>query len=190
MLFDSQGMQGLAGAVWLVGRAGGASGVGIGTGAFGFAGTAAPRLRLYLETRRVVVVINSLIGLMLVMVLMRNWRHLELRASMGLVLGGLAATPIGVLALNLASPGVLRITIAIVIIVLALVSLKNSQLPFTRSRMAGPSFGFLTTLATPTTPLGGPLAALSPIPPHARPACAHRRSPTWHSWARALRRRA
>jgi uncharacterized membrane protein YfcA len=82
---------------------------------------------------------------------------------MGLVLGGLAATPIGVLALNSASPGVLRITIAIVIIVLALVSLKNIQLPFTRSKMAGPSFGFLTSLATTTIAIGGPIAAIYAI---------------------------
>ena len=79
---------------------------------------------------------------------------------MGLVLGGMAATPIGVLALNSASPGVLRITIAIVIIFLALFSLKNVQLPFTRIRMAGPSFGFLTSLATTTIAIGGPIAAI------------------------------
>ena len=136
-----------------------ASSVVIGTVGFGFALVAAPVLLLYLEPQQVVVVINSLIGLMLATVLVRNWRHLELRPSMGLVLGGLAATPIGVLALNSASPGVLRITIAIVIIVLALVSLKNIQLPFTRSKMAGPSFGFLTS----TIAIGGPIAAIYAI---------------------------
>ena len=140
-----------------------ASSVVIGTVGFGFALVAAPVLLLYLEPQQVVVVINGLIGLMLAMVLVRNWRHLELRPSMGLVLGGLAATPIGVLALNSASPGVLRITIAIVIIVLALVSLKNIQLPFARSKVAGPSFGFLTSLATTTIAIGGPIAAIYAI---------------------------
>ena len=132
----------------------------IGTVGFGFALVAAPVLLLYLEPQQVVVVINSLIGLMMAMVLVRSWRHLEFRPAMGLVLGGMAATPIGVLALNSASPGVLRITIAIVIIFLALFSLKNVQLPFTRIRMAGPSFGFLTSLATTTIAIGGPIAAI------------------------------
>ena len=140
-----------------------ASSVVIGTVGFGFALVAAPVLLLYLEPQQVVVVINSLIGLMMVMVLVRTWRHLQLRPSIGLVLGGVAATPIGVLALNSASPGVLRITIALVIIFLALFSLKNIQLPFTRSRMAGPVFGFLTSMATTTIAIGGPIAAIYAI---------------------------
>jgi len=137
----------------------------IGTVGFGFALVAAPVLvlLLYLEPQQVVVVINSLIGLMMAMVLVRSWRHLEIRPATGLILGGMAATPIGVLALNSASSGVLRITIAIVIIFLALFSLKNVQLPFTRTRMAGPSFGFLTSLATTTIAIGGPIAAIYAI---------------------------
>jgi uncharacterized membrane protein YfcA len=140
-----------------------ASSVVIGTVGFGFALVAAPVLLLYLEPQQVVVVINSLIGLMMAMVLVRTWRHLQLRPSIGLVLGGVAATPIGVLALNSASPGVLRITIALVIIFLALFSLKNIELPFTRSKVAGPVFGFLTALATTTIAIGGPIAAIYAI---------------------------
>ena len=135
----------------------------IGTVGFGFALVAAPVLLLYLEPQQVVVVINSLIGLIMAMVLVRSWRHLEIRPATGLILGGMAATPIGVLALNSASSGVLRIAIAIVIIFLALFSLKNVQLPFTRTRMAGPSFGFLTSLATTTIAIGGPIAAIYAI---------------------------
>jgi uncharacterized membrane protein YfcA len=110
-----------------------------------------------------VVVANSLIALLLIMVLLRTWRNLELRASMGLVLGGMAATPIGVLALNSASPSTLRITIAIVIIFLGLFSLKNIQLPFAQNRAAGPVFGFLTSLAVTTIAIGGPLGAIYAI---------------------------
>ncbi len=146
-----------------------ASSVVIGTVGFGFALVAAPVLLLYLEPQQVVVVINSLIGLMMAMVLVRTWRHLELRLSIGLVLGGVAATPIGVLALNSASPGFLRITIALVIIFLALLSLKNIQLPFTRRKMAGPVFGFLTSMATTTIAIGGPIAAIYAIAQEWRP---------------------
>ena len=135
----------------------------IGTVGFGFSLVAAPVLLLYLEPQQVVVVANSLIALLMIMVLSRTWKNLEFKASLGLVLGGIAATPIGVLVLNSASPGALRVTIAMVIIFLGLFSLKNVQLPFSRSKMAGPVFGFLTSLAVTTIAIGGPLGAIYAI---------------------------
>ena len=92
----------------------------IGTAGFGFGLVAIPVLLLYLEPAQTVVISNSLIGIVMAMVLVRTWRHLELRASVGLVIGGIVATPIGVLVLNSASPTALRVTIAIVIIFLGL----------------------------------------------------------------------
>lgn len=135
----------------------------IGTAGFGFSLVASPVLLLYLEPQQVVVVANSLIALLLVMVLARTWRNLDLRASMGLVVGGMVATPIGVLALNSASPSTLRITIAVVIIFLGLFSLKNVQLPFANNRASGPAMGFLTSLAVTTIAIGGPLGAIYAI---------------------------
>jgi len=135
----------------------------IGTVGFGFALVAAPVLLVYLDPQQTVVVINCLIGVTLIMVLARTWRYLDLRASAGLVAGGVAATPVGVLALNAASPSVLRITIAIVIIFLGLFSLRNVQLPFAESRAAGPVFGFLTSLSVTTIAIGGPLGAIYAI---------------------------
>ena len=135
----------------------------IGTVGFGFGLVAVPVFLLYLEPQQAVVVSNSLIGIMMAMVLVRTWRHLKLRAGIGLVLGGMAATPVGVLALNSASPSGLRITIAIVIISLGLFSLSSVQLPFAQRRPAGPIFGFLTSLAVTTIGIGGPLGAIYAI---------------------------
>ena len=135
----------------------------LGTVGFGFGLVSAPVLLIYLEPQQAVVVINCLIGLMLIWVLVRTWRQLELRTSVGLVLGGVLATPIGVMALNAASPSVLRITIAIVIIFLGLFSLKNVQIPFADKKIAGPLFGFMTSLATTTIAIGGPLGAIYAI---------------------------
>ena len=132
----------------------------IGTVGFGFSLVAAPVLLLYLEPQQVVVVANSLIALLMIMVLARTRNNLEFKASLGLVLGGVAATPIGVLALNSASPSALRITISIMIIFLGLVTLKNIQLPFSQNKAAGPVFGFLTSLAVTTIAIGGPLGAI------------------------------
>jgi len=121
---------------------------------------AAPVVLLYLEPQQTVVALNSLTAILMAMVLLRTWRHLELRASIGLIVGGMAATPIGVLALNAASPGVLRITIAVVIIVLGLFSLTRIQLPFAQRRMAAPAFGFLTSLSVTSIGVGGPIGGI------------------------------
>ncbi len=135
----------------------------IGTAGFGFSLVATPVLLLYLEPQQVVVVANCLIALLMVLVLARTWRNLDLRASMGLVVGGMVATPVGVLALNSASPSALRITIAVVIIFLGLFSLKNVQLPFAHNRASGPVMGFFTSLAVTTIAIGGPLGAIYAI---------------------------
>jgi uncharacterized membrane protein YfcA len=135
----------------------------IGTVGFGFGLVAIPVLLLYLEPQQTVVVSNSLIGIVMAMALARTWRHLKLRSSIGLVIGGMAATPIGVLALNSASPSTLRISIAIVIIFLGLFSLSSFQLPFAQRRAAGPTFGFLTSLAVTTVGIGGPLGGIYAI---------------------------
>ena len=132
----------------------------MGTVGFGIVLVAAPVVLLYLGPQQTVVVLNGLTAILMAMVLMRTWRYLEVRASVGLVLGGLAATPIGVLALNAASAGVLRVTIAVVIIILALFSLTNFQLPFAQRRPAGPLFGFLTSLSVTTIGIGGPIGAI------------------------------
>ncbi|MCH7738408.1 MAG: sulfite exporter TauE/SafE family protein, partial [Chloroflexi bacterium] len=135
----------------------------IGTVGFGFGLVAIPVFLLYLEPQQTVVVSNSLIAIVMAMVVVRTWRHLRLRASIGLVLGGIAATPIGVLVLNSASPGALRITIAIVIIFLGLFSLSNVQMPLAQRRPAGLIFGFLTSLSNTTIGIGGPLGAIYAI---------------------------
>ncbi|PKB71366.1 MAG: hypothetical protein BZY87_05795 [SAR202 cluster bacterium Io17-Chloro-G6] len=132
----------------------------MGTVGFGIVLVAAPVVLLYLEPQQAVVVLNGLTAILMAMVLLRTWRHVRLRASVGLVLGGLAATPIGVLALNAASPGLLRVTIAVVIILLALFSLTSVQLPFAQRRPAGPVFGFLTSLSVTTIGVGGPIGAI------------------------------
>ena len=132
----------------------------MGTVGFGIVLVAAPVVLLYLEPQQTVVVLNSLTAILMAMVLLRTWRHLELRASIGLIVGGLAATPIGVLALNAASPSVLRITIAVVIILLGLFSLTRIQLPFAQRRMAGPAIGFLTSLSVTSIGVGGPIGGI------------------------------
>jgi len=132
----------------------------IGTVGFGMALVIAPILLLFLEPRSAVVIINSLISILLIFILFQTRRHLNLRLVWGMALGGLLAVPIGVLALDSANPTVLRVTIAVLILCLALFNVLNIQVPLTRRRFSGPVFGFLTSLSTTTLSIGGPLAAV------------------------------
>ena len=132
----------------------------MGTVSFGLALVVAPVLLLFLAPQPVVVLANILIVILLVMVLFRVRQHLDLRQIKGMVLGGLAAVPIGVLALNSADPSTLRIAIGIVILILGILILFNVQIPLARHRFAGPIFGFLTSLSITALSIGGPLAAI------------------------------
>ena len=140
-----------------------AGAVALGTVSFGLGMVATPVLLLFLDVKSVVVVINFLIAVLLAMVLTQTWRHLDLRLSGGLVLGGLAATPVGVVALNAADAGTLKLVIAVAVIVLGLFSLTGLQLPLARHRLSGPAFGFATSLAVTSISIGGPLAGLYAI---------------------------
>ena len=132
----------------------------MGTVSFGLALVVAPVLLLFLAPQSVVVLVNILIVILLVFVLLRVRRHLDLGKISGMVLGGLAAVPIGVLALRTADPTTLRITIGIVILLLGVLVLFNVQIPLAQHRWAGPIFGFLTSLSITTLSIGGPLAAI------------------------------
>ena len=140
-----------------------AGAVAMGTVGFGLGMVATPVLLLFLDVKSAVVVVNFLIALLLAMVLTRTWRHLDLKLSGGLVLGGVAATPVGVFALNVADAGVLKLVIVGAVITLGLFSLTGLQLPLANHRLSGPVFGFVTCLAITSISIGGPLAGLYAI---------------------------
>jgi len=131
-----------------------------GTVSFGFALVAAPVLLLFLAPQSVVVIANILIVILLVFVLFQVRQHLSFRPVLGMAAGGLAAVPLGVLALSSADPAVLRMAIGGVILVLGILVLFKVQIPLARHRLAGPFFGFLASLSITSLSIGGPLAAI------------------------------
>jgi uncharacterized protein len=132
----------------------------MGTVSFGMALVVAPVLLLFLAPQSVVVIANGIIVVLLAMVLWRGRRHLQVRPVAGMALGGLAAVPLGVLALSAADPTLLRITIGVVILLLGLLILFKVQIPLAKHRLAGPVFGFLASLSITSLSIGGPLAAI------------------------------
>ena len=132
----------------------------MGTVSFGMGLVVAPVLLLFLAPQESVVIANALISLVLLLVMAQTWRYLPIRRIWGMVLGGVASVPIGVFALSAANPTALRITIAVAILLLGILSAFNIQLPLARRRVAGPLVGFLTSLSITTLSIGGPLAAI------------------------------
>ena len=132
----------------------------MGTVSFGLGLVVSPILLLFLAPQSTVVMVNSLIAILLCIVLIQTRSHFDLRLIAGTAVGGLAAVPIGALALDTASPTTLRIAIAIVILCLAPLAIANVELPFAQRRMTGPVIGFLTSLSVTTLTIGGPLVAI------------------------------
>ena len=132
----------------------------MGTLGFGLGLVVAPVFLLILEPQETVVTVNGVITILLFLILAQTYRHLRLRLVWPMAAAGLAAAPIGVLALSTADPTALRITIALLIMALAALNLTNIQLPMVRNRSVGGVVGFLTSLAVTTLSIGGPLAAL------------------------------
>ncbi len=137
--------------------------VALGTVSFGLGMVASPALLLLLGAKPAVVIINTFIAIQLALVLSRTWRHLNPRVSKGLILGGLAAAPLGVFVLNIAEPGLLRIIIGVVIVTLGLLNLRELRLPIATFPGSGTTFGFITCLAVTAISIGGPLGAVYAI---------------------------
>ena len=132
----------------------------MGTLGFGLGLVTVPVLMELVDPQSVVIIVNGSIAVLMLLVLLQVRQHLNLRLAGGMALGGLAATPIGVLALDAANPTALRLAIALVIVVLAVLSLIRVQLPLAHKSPAGPVLGFLTSLSVTTLSIGGPLVAI------------------------------
>lgn len=127
---------------------------------FGLGMVAIPVLLLLLPPQDTVVIVNAMIVLTTGLTLLQTWRHLNLRQSWPFVIAGLPPVPIGVLLLDAANPTALRLTIIVLIMALAVMSMFQIRLPGARRRGAGPVCGFLTTLLVTTLGVGGPLGGL------------------------------
>ena len=131
----------------------------MGTVSFGLALVVAPVLILFLDPQSVVIIANFLIVILLVFVFIKVRSHLKLKEIRGLIIGGLCAVPIGVLALNITDPAVLRISIGLLILALGGLLLSNAEIGIARSKHSGIIFGFLASLCITSLSIGGPLAA-------------------------------
>ncbi len=127
---------------------------------FGFGMVLSPLLLLILEPRTVVVAINSLTIPILGVVLFRTKHLLPFKQVLPMAVAGVAGVPIGVLILNSASPGGLRVGIAVLILALVLPMALRVERPFSRTWFTTPFFGFLGALLVTGMGVGTPLVVL------------------------------
>ena len=130
---------------------------------FGMGVVGTPPLLLFIDAKTAIVVINTHTVLVSCLVLFATRRHLDLRKSRGLMIGGLVGTPLGVLLLNVSEPAALRIVIGGVIVVLGLLNLREINLPFATFPGSGLVFGFIPCLAVTAISIGGLIAAIYAI---------------------------
>ena len=127
---------------------------------FGIGMVVSPVLLLLIEPQSVVTTINSLSALLLTPVLFQSRRDVPVRDVLPMTLAGLLAVPIGVLILSSASPGIMRMTIAAIILTLAVPNALNIRRPLPQTRMISPLFGFLGSMLVTGLGVGVPLVAL------------------------------
>ena len=135
-------------------------GVVLGAVSFGLGSVASPVLLLLIGAKPTVVIVNTFIVIQLSLVLSSTWRHIDIRSTKWLILGGIAAAPLGVFVLNVTAPGVLRIAIGVVIVVMGLLSLRELKIPIATFPGSGFVYGFLTCLTTTAIGIGGPLGGI------------------------------
>ena len=141
-------------------------GVVLGTVSFGLGSVASPVLLLLIGAKPTVVIINTFIVIQLSLVLSSTWRHIDLRLTKWLILGGIAAAPLGVFVLNITAPGALRIAIGVVIVAVGLLNLRETKLPVATFPGSGIFYGFATCLATTAFSIGGPLGGIYTVAQH------------------------
>ena len=130
---------------------------------FGMALAMAPILLLVLAPRQVVILSNAMIVVATLLILLQSWRAFCWRQSWLFIVAGLPSVPLGVFILSVAAPAALRISIASLILAIALLTLFNVRLPGARTRWAAVGFGSTTTLLTTTLSIGGLLAGIYAI---------------------------
>ena len=135
-------------------------GVVLGAVSFGLGSVASPVLLLLIGAKPTVVIINTFIVIQLSLVLSSTWRHIDVRSTKWMIVGGLAAAPLGVFVLNITAPGVLRVAIGAVIVVMGLLNLRELKIPLATFPGSGAVYGFATCLTTTAISIGGPLGGI------------------------------
>jgi len=130
------------------------------TTGFGFGLIAVPLLLLLWEPAVVVPILLPLVFAVDVSIVAHTWRRLDLRRVGPMAVAGVVGIPLGTYVLLVASPQVLRLAIAGLVLVSAGLLLTGVTITISRERLAGVLAGFLSGLLITSTSMSGPPVAL------------------------------
>lgn len=138
---------------------------------FGDALVAMPLLALWVPLR-VATPLMAMVGPVLSLALLyREWRHLDLRSMMRLIVSTVAGIPVGLLLLKRVDEKPIDLVLAAVIILFAAYNLLRPGLLRLRTERAAPVFGFIAGILGAATNTNGPpvvvYGALRGWPPEA-----------------------
>ena len=127
---------------------------------FGIGMVAMPGLLLVLEPQTAVVVLNTVAIAVEGWIVVQARRDIPFRDVLPIAVAGALGVPLAVYILKFTEPGIMRIGISLLIIVLAATAAVNFQKDFPYSRAVGILAGFIVGVVLPAFGVGGPLVTL------------------------------
>jgi uncharacterized membrane protein YfcA len=127
---------------------------------FGDALVGMPLLALVIPLRAATPLMAMVAPVLSVGLLVREWRHIDFRSSMRLVLSTVAGIPLGLLILARVEEKPVNLVLAAVIILFAAYSLARPGLLRLRTEAAAPVFGFVAGILGAATNTNGPPVVL------------------------------
>ena len=127
---------------------------------FGIGMVAMPGLLFVLEPQTAVVVLNTVAIAVEAWIVVQARKDIPFREVLPIVVAGALGVPLAVLILKFADPGIMRIGISLLIIVLAATAALNFQRDFPYSKAVGILAGFGVGVVLPAFGVGGPLVTL------------------------------
>ena len=127
---------------------------------FGIGMVAMPGLLFVLEPQTAVVVLNTVAIAVEAWIVVQARKDIPFREVLPIVVAGALGVPFAVLILKFADPGIMRIGISLLIIVLAATAALNFQRNFPYSKAVGILAGLGVGVVLPAFGVGGPLVTL------------------------------
>ena len=127
---------------------------------FGIGMVAMPGLLFVLEPQTAVVVLNTVAIAVEAWIVVQARREIPFKEVLPIVVAGALGVPFAVYILKFADPGIMRIGISLLIIVLAATAALNFQRDFPYSKGIGILAGFVVGVVLPAFGVGGPLVTL------------------------------
>ena len=127
---------------------------------FGIGMVAMPGLLFVLEPQTAVVILNTVVIAVEAWIVVQARKDIPFREVLPIVVAGALGVPFAVLILKFADPGIMRIGISLLIIVLAATAALNFQRDFPYSKAVGILAGFGVGVVLPAFGVGGPLVTL------------------------------